>query len=151
MQSQYLMLAENITYKNNKLSCINVIDQFLVMKLPSEAYFDLVAICGPGWSEGEYNVTIKVQTDENEMHELGNTQIKVPNEDFVYNAFAPNMKVVLQEETKYVNFFVYRNEELAIQRNYKVAPLFVQQEAQKIEEAQETQKTEEMQETQETT
>ena len=139
MQSQYLMLAENITYKNNKLSCINVIDQFMVMKLPSEAYFDLVAICGPGWDEGEYEVTIKVQTDDNEIHELGKTEIKVPNKDFVYNAFAPNMKVVLQEETKYVRFFVYRGEELMIQRDYKVAPLFVQQEGQQAQESGEVQ------------
>ena len=58
------MLAENITYKNNKLSCINVIDQFFVVKLPAEAYFDLVAICGPDWEEGEYELTIKVQSDD---------------------------------------------------------------------------------------
>ena len=42
MQSQYLILAENITYKNNKLSCINILDQFLAVKLPSEMQFDLV-------------------------------------------------------------------------------------------------------------
>lgn len=128
MESQYLILAENITYKNNKLSCINIIDQFLVMQLPSEAYFDLVAICGPGWEEGDHNITIKVQTNDNEIHELGKTEVKISSPDFVYNALAPNMKVVLQEDTKYVRFYVYRNDELAIQRNYKVAPLFVPQE-----------------------
>lgn len=130
MESQYLMLAENITYKNNKLSCINIIDQFLVMQLPSEAYFDLVAVCGPGWEDGDYQITIKVQTDDNEIHELGKTDVKIPGEDFVYNAFAPNMKVTLEEDTKYVKFYVYRNDDLVIQRNYKVAPLFVQQEVQ---------------------
>ena len=135
MQSQYLILAENITYKNNKLSCINIIDQFMVMQLPSEAYFDLVAICGPGWDEGESEVTIKVQTDDNDIHELGKTPIKVPNNDFVYNALAPNLKVSLHENTKYVKFYVYKDEELIIQREYKVAPIFVPQEIQAAEQS----------------
>ena len=131
MESQYLLLAESIVYKNGKLSCINVIDQFTVLQLPSEAYFDLVAICGPGWDEGEYDITIKVQVDDNEIHELGKTQVKVPNEGFVYNAFAPNMKVTLQEDTKCVKFYVYKDEDLIIQRDYKVAPLFIPQEVSK--------------------
>ena len=128
MQNQYLMLAENIIYKNNKLTCINVIDQFLVLKLPAESYFDLVAICGPGWHEGEYNVSIKVQVDDEEMHELGTSKITVPNKDFVYNALAQNMKVLIKEHTKYIKFFVYKNDELIIQRDYKVAAMFIPQE-----------------------
>ncbi len=136
MQSQYFILAENITYKNNKLSCINIIDQFMVMQLPSEAYFDLVAICGPGWEEGDYTITIKVQTDDNEIHELGKTEVSIPTQDFVYNALAPNMKVTLQEDTKYVRFYVYRNDDLVVQRDYKVAPLFIPQEMQQQQEVQ---------------
>lgn len=128
MGNQYLMLAENITYKNNKLSCINVIDQFFVVKLPAEAYFDLVAICGPDWEEGEYELTIKVQSDDGELFELGKTNIKIPNRDFVYNALAPDMKVRIDEGTKYIKFYVFRNDELILQRNYKVASLLVQQE-----------------------
>lgn len=128
MQSQYLILAENIAYKNNKLTCINIIDQFLAMKLPAEIQFDMVAICGPGWDEGEYDITIKVRTDENEMHEIGSTKIKIPNRDFVYNAFAPNLKVNVQENTKYVRFYVYRNDDLIIERSYKVASLLIPQE-----------------------
>jgi hypothetical protein len=128
MNTQYMLLAENITYKNNKLSCINVIDQFFVMKLPAEAYFDLVAICGPDWEPGEYELSIKVQADEGELFELGNTKINIPNKDFVYNALAPDMKVRIDEGTKYIRFYVYRNNELILQRNYKVASLLVQQE-----------------------
>lgn len=128
MGNQYLMLAENITYKNNKLSCINVIDQFFVVKLPAEAYFDLVAICGPDWEEGEYELTIKVQSDDGELFELGKTNIRIPNRDFVYNALAPDMMVRIDEGTKYIKFYVFRNEELILQRNYKVASLLVQQE-----------------------
>lgn len=122
------MLAENITYKNNKLSCINVIDQFFVVKLPAEAYFDLVAICGPDWEEGEYELTIKVQSDDGELFELGKTNIRIPNKDFVYNALAPDMKVRIDDGTKYIKFYVLRNDELILQRNYKVASLLVQQE-----------------------
>lgn len=128
MQNQYLMLAENIIYKNNKLTCINIMDQFLVLKLPAESYFDLVAICGPGWEEGEYNVTIKVQLDDEETYELGTSKINVPNGDFVYNALAQGMKVNIKENTKYIKFYVYRNEEPVIRRAYKVAAMFIPQE-----------------------
>lgn len=128
MQSQYFMLAENIVYKNNKLSCINVMDQFLVLKLPTESYFDLVAICGPGWEPGEHKVSIKVQLDDEEIYELGTSEINVPNKDFVYNALAQNMKVNLGEGTKYVKFYVYKDDELVMQRDYKVAPMFMPQE-----------------------
>jgi len=128
MQSQYLILAENIVYKNNKLTCINVMDQFLVLKLPADSYFDLVAICGPGWEAGEYNVAIKVQLDDEEIYELGASKINVPHKDFVYNALAQGMKIVVNENTKYVTFYVYKNEELVIKRPYKVAAMFLPQE-----------------------
>ena len=128
MENQYLVLAENITYKKNKLSCINIIDQFLVINLPAEFQFDLVAICGPGWEEGEYTVTIKVQLDEGEINELGQTLVKIPGEGFTYNALAPDLKVMLPENSKDIKFFVYKNDELIIERTYQVAPLFVPQE-----------------------
>src|SRR3989339_536773 len=100
MQNQYLLLAENITYKNNKLSCINIIDQLMTIKLPSEFQFDLVAICGPGWNEGDYNVSIRVQLDEGEVSELGQTQVKIPNDGFTYNALASDLKVMIPENSK---------------------------------------------------
>ncbi len=128
MQNQYLLLAENITYKNNKLSCINIIDQFLAVRLPSEFHFDLVAICGPGWEEGEYFVTIKVQLDEGDINELGQTQVKVPGEGFTYNALAPDLKVMIPDNSKNITFFVYKNDELILERKYQIASLFVPQE-----------------------
>ena len=103
-------------------------DQFLVLNIPTDINFDLVAICGPGWPEGDYSISIKVQIDDGEVQEFGTTQIKIPGEDFVYNAYAPNMKVSVKEEAKYVKFFVYRNEELVLERKYKVAPIFIPQE-----------------------
>lgn len=128
MQSQYFILAESVVYKNNKLTCINIIDQFLVIKLPAESHFDLVSICGPGWDPGEYNISIKVQLDEEEVYELGNSKITVPNTDFVYNALAQNMKVNIKENTQYVKFYVYRDDTLIIERDYKVAAMFMPQE-----------------------
>jgi hypothetical protein len=128
MQNQYLLLAENIIYKNNKLSCINIIDQLLTIKLPAEFQFDLVAICGPGWDEGEYTITIKVQLDEGEINELGQTQVKIPHEGFTYNALATDLKVMIQENAKNMKFYVYREEELILERKYQIASLFVPQE-----------------------
>jgi len=129
MQNQYLLLAENITYKNNKLSAINIIDQFMAIKLPSEFNFDMVAICGPGWDEGEYTVTIKVQLDDSEINELGQTQVKVPGYGFTYNALAPDLKVLIPDNAKNIKFFVYKDEELVIERIYQISSLFVPQEA----------------------
>lgn len=129
MENQYLILAENITYKNNKLSCINIIDRMMTIKLPSEFQFDLVAICGPGWSEGEYDISIKVQIDAGEINELGATKVKIPNEIFTYNALASDLKLMIPENAKEMKFFVYKNNELIIERKYLTAPLFVPQEA----------------------
>lgn len=129
MENQYLLLAENITYKNNKLSCINIIDQLLTIKLPSEFQFDLVAICGPGWKEGEYTVTIKVQLDDSEINDLGQTQVKIPSEGFTYNALATDLKVKIPENARILKFFVYKDDEMIIERRYQVASLFIPQEA----------------------
>lgn len=129
MENQYLLLAENITYKNNKLSCINIIDQLMTLKLPSEFQFDLVAICGPGWKEGEYDLTIKVQLDNNEINELGQTKVSVPGEGFTYNALASDLKVFIPENSKSMKFSVYRDNSLIIERKYQIASLFIPQEA----------------------
>ncbi|OGI02836.1 MAG: hypothetical protein A2104_01545 [Candidatus Melainabacteria bacterium GWF2_32_7] len=134
MQNQYLLLAENITYKNNKLSCINIIDQLMTIKLPSEFQFDLVAICGPGWSEGDYAVSIRVQLDEGDVSELGKTQVKIPNDGFTYNALASDLKVFIPENAKSMKFYVYRNDELMIERRYQIASLFIPQEPEKQQE-----------------
>ena len=40
--SQYLLIAENVTFKDNKLSCINIYDNFSAVALPAEFVFDLL-------------------------------------------------------------------------------------------------------------
>ena len=132
MENQYLMLAENIVYKNSKLSCINIIDQILTVKLPSEFQFDLVAICGPCWKEGEYSISIRVQVDESEINELGQTQVKIPNEHFTYNALASDLKLMIPENSKSMKFYVFRDDKLILERIYQIATLFIPQEPQEV-------------------
>ena len=125
MKNQYLILAENITYKNNKLSCINIMDQFVGVTLPADFLFDMVIICGPGWAGGNYDLSIKVKSDVSEMSEIGNIKVEIPNDNFVYNALAPGMKISVGNDIKTLTFMVYRNDELIIERNYPVSSLFV--------------------------
>lgn len=128
MQNQYLLLAENITYKNNKLSCINILDQIITLKLPTEFNFELAAICGPGWNAGDYTITIYVQLDDTEPNELGQTQVTIPNEEFTYNALATDLKIIIPENSKTINFTVFRNNDLIIERKYQISTLFIPQE-----------------------
>lgn len=124
MQNQYLIVAENIIYKNNKLSCINIHDQFLSVQLPAEFTIDLAVICGPGWEAGSHNIEIKAKTDETEIVNVGNINIEIPGENFVYNAIAPNLKLALGEGVKNITFVVYKNNEVIIERTYPINSLF---------------------------
>ncbi|MDD3014128.1 MAG: hypothetical protein PHC34_10535 [Candidatus Gastranaerophilales bacterium] len=125
MKNQYLVIAENITYKYNKLSCINIYDQFITFSLPADSFFDLAVMCGPGWEPGEYDLKIKVQVNNNEPDELGSVKTNIPHDNFVYNAIAPNLKIVLPEGAQTVSFHVYKNEELILTRTYPINTLLV--------------------------
>ncbi len=123
MQNQYLVVAENITYKNNKLSCINIFDQFVAVKLPAEFTFDLAVICGPGWEPGKYNVKIQAKTTETDLASVGNLEVDIPHDNFVYNALAPNLKITLGPNVKSITFVVSKNDDVVIKRNYPVSAL----------------------------
>jgi|GEM_PF-1337215 len=127
MKNQYLIIAENITYKYNKLSCINIYDQFITFSTPAESFFDLAVMCGPGWETGEYDLKINVQIDNEEPVELGSVKTNIPHDNFVYNAIAPNLKIILPKDAKTVTFYVYKNNELVLSRTYPVTELLVQQ------------------------
>ena len=60
--SEYLILAETIIYKNNKLTCINTYDNFKSVAMPAEFNFDMAILCGPKWSVGEHNLRVKAMT-----------------------------------------------------------------------------------------
>ncbi len=132
--SEYLILAENITYKNNKLSCINIYDNFSAVALPAEFVFDLVVICGPNWSEGEHKLSIKAKTNTDVTVDIGEITVNIPNENFVYNAMAQNLRIALDYSIKDLTFIVYDNDQEVIQRKYAVNSLLVPQQKQNKEE-----------------
>lgn len=123
--SEYLILAENVIYKNNKLSCINIYDKFSAVAMPAEFVFDLVVICGPNWTEGEHKLSIKAKTDLGAEVSIGEITVNIPNENFVYNAIAQNLKITLDYNIKDLTFLVMENESVVIERKYSVTSLLV--------------------------
>ncbi len=138
--SEYLILAENITYKNNKLSCINIYDNFSAVALPAEFVFDLVVICGPNWKAGEHKLTIKAKTNTDVTIDIGEITVNIPNENFVYNAMAQNLRVALDYSISDLTFIVVEGKKEILQRKYSVNALLVPQ--QKAPEAEQTENTE---------
>lgn len=125
--SEYLLLAENITYKNNKLSCINIYDNFSAVALPAEFVFDLVVICGPNWEQGEHKLAIKAKTNTDVTVDIGEITVQIPNENFVYNAMAQNLRIALDYSISDITFIVTDGDKEVIQRKYKVNSLLIPQ------------------------
>lgn len=124
MEKQYLIIAEQISYRNNRLSAINIWDQFLAIAMPSKFNFDLAFACGPGWQAGEYELKFKVKTDaKEEITDLGNIQVNIKDEKSVFNAMASNLNFVLDETAKNITFIVERNGEWIFEREYSVRHL----------------------------
>ncbi len=133
--SQYLILAETVLYKNGRLTCINVYDRFTSVALPAEFQFDMAIMCGPNWNVGDHKLEIKAKSDQGNEVEVGTLVINIPNEDFVYNAYAQNLKVLLDYSVKELTFIVFDNGIEIISRKYPVLPVLVPQnsEVQKTE------------------
>ncbi|MBR1776751.1 hypothetical protein IJ750_06750 [bacterium] len=125
--SQYLVLAENITFKNNKLSCINIYDKFSTVVMPAEFKFDMAIMCGPNWSVGEHKLAVKVKTPTGNEISVGELTVNIPNEDFVYNAYAQDLKVVMDYSIDSLTFIVYDNDQEVISRKYPVVSMLVPQ------------------------
>ncbi len=123
--AEYLVLAENITFKNNKLSCINIYDRISVVAMPNEFHFDLAVMCGPNWSVGEHKLTIKVKSNNGKEAEIGSLTVNIPDEKFVYNAYANNLKLTMDESVKDVTIVVSDGEKEIISRTYPVGVMFV--------------------------
>lgn len=126
MGLQYLLIAENITYKNNKLSCINIIDNIMAIAMPSEISFDMVIICGPDWEVGEHNLNIKARFNTGTEFEIGTLKVEIPSQNFIYNALAPDLKMLLDASVTDVSFVISDNEKEILTRKYMVNALFVQ-------------------------
>lgn len=124
MEKQYLLLAEQIIFRNNKLSLINVMDQFLAIHLPASFNFDLAFICGPGWQPGNYDLMFKVQIDDKDPVELGAIKATIDSEKSIFNAIAADLNFGLDRNTHEVTFIIERNGQAVYTRTYPVAYLF---------------------------
>ena len=125
--SEYLVLAETILFKNDKLTCINIYNNFRTVAMPAVFNFDMAIMCGPKWSAGEHKLTVKAVASNGKEIELGSSVVNIPNEDFVYNAFLNNIKITMDYSVSDLTFHVYDNEKEVYSRKYQVLPMLVPQ------------------------
>ncbi len=123
--SEYILLAETIVYKNGKLTCINVLDSFKTVAMPSEFNFDIAVLCGPKWTKGEHKLSVKAVASNGKEISLGEATINVPNEDFVYNAFLNNVKITMDYSVSDLTFLVYDGDKEIISRKFPVISMLV--------------------------
>lgn len=139
--AEYLVLAENISFKNNKLTCINIYDQLSTLAMPAEFRFDLAIMCGPDWSVGEHKLSIKAKANNGNEVAIGELSVNIPNKDFVYNAFANDLKVIMDYSVDSLTFVVSDNGKEILSRKYPVVPMLVPQSAHKKAEEDKKEKT----------
>ena len=125
--AEYLILAENIIFKNNKLTCINAYDKLSVVAMPVEFKFDMAILCGPDWSAGEHKLEVKAVSNNGKEVQIGELSVNIPNEDFVYNAFANDIKIVMDYSVQDLTFIVLDNGKEIIRRKFPVVPMLVPQ------------------------
>ena len=125
--SEYLILAETVIYKNDKLTCINVYNQFRTVAMPAEFNFDMAILCGPKWSVGEHKLSVKAVANNGQEVNLGEACVNIPNEDFVYNAYLNNIKVTMDYSVSDLTFFVYDDGKEIISRKYPVVSMLIPQ------------------------
>jgi len=128
--SEYLILAENVIFKNDRLTCINVYDRFRTVAMPAEFKFDLAIMCGPNWSVGEHKLSVKAKGSNGREVSIGELTVNIPHEDFVYNAYANDLKIVMDYSVNDLTFFVYDNDKEIISRKYPVVSMLVPQKPQ---------------------
>ena len=125
--AEYLILAENVIFKNNRLSCINIYDKLTTFAMPSEFRFDLAMICGPNWSVGEHKLSVKAKGNNGKEALIGELTVNIPSEDFVYNAYANDLKILMDYSVEDMTITVYDNDEEIISRKYPVVSMLVPQ------------------------
>lgn len=125
--SEYLILAENITFKNNRLTCINIYDRLSAIAMPAEFRFDMAIMCGPHWTPGEHKLTLKIKANDGEEKVLTESMVNIPHEDFVYNAIANDLKFNMDYSVQSLTFIVYDNDKAVISRKYPVVAMLVPQ------------------------
>ena len=129
--AEYLILAENITFKNNKISCINIYDKLSTIAMPAEFKFDMAIMCGPNWSVGEHKLSVKAKGSNGKEISIGELNVNIPNEKFVYNAYANDLKILMDYSVEDLTILVYDGDKEIISRTYPVVSMLVpQQQAQ---------------------
>lgn len=134
--AEYLILAESVFFKNNRLSCINIYDKLTTFAMPSEFRFDLAIICGPNWSVGEHKLSIKAKGSNGKEVPVGELTVNIPNRDFVYNAYANDLKMLMDYSVNEMTIIVYDNDKRIISRKYPVVSFLVPQKEEKTKEKQ---------------
>ena len=125
--AEYLILAENVVFKNDRLTCINIYDKFTTVAMPAEFRFDLAIMCGPNWSVGEHKLAVKAKGSNGKEVEIGELTVNIPNENFVYNAYANDLKIIMDYSVSDITVCVYDNEKETIARTYPVIPMLLLQ------------------------
>ena len=123
--SEYLVLAENVAFKNNKLSCINIYDKLTTIAMPAEFRFDLAIRCGPNWSEGEHKLSVKARANNGKEVHIGDLTVNIPNSGFVYNAYANDLKLMMDYSVEELTIVVCDNDNEIIARKYPVISMLV--------------------------
>ena len=123
--SEYLVLAENVFYKNNKLSCLNIYERLTTVAMPAEFKFDLAIMCGPNWSVGEHKLTVKARGSNGKEISVGELTVNIPNENFVYNAYANDLKIAMDYSVESLTLIVYDNDNEILSRTYPVVSMLV--------------------------
>ena len=114
--AEYLILAETVIFKNDRLTCINTYDNFRTIAMPAEFVFDMVIMCGPKWSKGEHKLSVKAKASNGKEIDLGEATVNIPHEDFVYNAFLNNIKITMDYSVSDLTLYVYDNDNEVISR-----------------------------------
>jgi len=123
--SEYLIIAENIFFKNNKLSCFNIYDKLTTVAMPANFKFDLAILCGPNWSVGEHKLTVKARGSNGNEISVGEMTVNIPNENFVYNAYANDLTIGMDYSVESLTIMVYDNDKEIISRTYPVISMLV--------------------------
>ena len=126
--AEYLILAENVVFKNGKLTCINIYDKLTTVAMPAEFKFDLAIMCGPNWKVGEHKLEVKAKANNGKEIEIGNLTVNIPNKDFVYNAYANDLTVLMDYSVEELTIVVNDNGKKILERNYPVISMLVPQE-----------------------
>ena len=125
--SEYLILAENVIFKNDKLTCINIYNKFTTVAMPAEFNFDMAILCGPNWKIGEHKLSVKARANNGKEIDIGELTVDIPNKDFVYNAFANDLKLLMDYSVSDLTIVVYDNGKEIIAKKYPVISMLVPQ------------------------